>query len=1094
MNKLDNDSSEKRRMTKKCLVITVSCLLIAGIGVGAGFGIKKGVDDRSFSEQADQAYDLYYQSLIASDTLNMGNLKTVYSDGTRYQVYLGKNNKTYLGTWNRSDNTFSDDKTHNYLMDVNSLGFRIIVNVGSFKSDTSSYRLNSNTDMIPASSGTALTMLEKDGTIDFHTKIAYWGTPVFYDGDSVQCKYDPAYRLTDGSKLFNAGFESLYEANYPGDSLYQGDQKSSWARVFSSQEEVTVLSSKEGDSCFPSNLQKVVFPSYDDFCSAEESYFHQQGSTPFSPVISLTIADGIKQIGDGKEGALSAFNHLTSLSIKSTDEETIDSSYVFGKQETSQSPLTTLDLGNPMVFLSVADHAFSGLKALRKVSFPSKTSEERDNRIGQGAFFGCEDLDSVSFPDAGRLLIGASAFSGCTALGRLYSSSESLYTVPEGFVFIDSADSDNEQGYPFPSSMYLSFSDKTSSSFQSFARNYAHFPHYYYLSSTGTLEEQINDSHLLLTNVFSAKITDHFTSGSSEAEFPSSIASIPAGKTVLVPYLADGSITQTVVHSDIASGGIVLDSSKKTVTLKLIRDMDIFGCLAIGGMTNYASSFAYQGFIVGPYSELDLNGHQLTVEEGGSLDIAGNLTDSSTGQTGKIIVRKGGKVKTDFALCDFNGGTNTFARLGLGVTPFNFYLMPYLNAHIHFDYGSSLIGYCVLFAGGGHNSIEVPMLGEEEDSPLISWDTDSPKSYLDRTQENYATSVTDSKDLSHYREYLNFVGSFASNSLDFGVHSGDTLIGVTTGLFNFPVSPFIKADFSGFSESEHGKMTLGNTFMLLPGCDVTAERTADVVFVPSQKTGDGFRTGVWGQHQYVSPYSYLATGGITGIFDDFYSRLGTLNEDAVLTLKGNVLFEELNGAPSYVLAGTVSADTAATAALYQSKDRITDEALDILPEGYETLDISAYSVSPLKLNGYVTRLEDSSLKLTADSLCPGVYHNEDSSALYSFQVTEENYQCQQSTVPPAFDYPVAASRYLSNQKGVLKLADSFSSADQTLTVGSQKYAYFNGLFVPLNTGNSTASLRRFVGQTTSFDFSAVPVIYNAARQRWETSERYSYPK
>ncbi|MCI2068478.1 MAG: leucine-rich repeat domain-containing protein [Bacilli bacterium] len=1090
----ENERKLNNKKIKKVVVLSLCFLLVVGGAVGTTILVKNTLDVRSFEEQATSAFNKYYNNLVLSDAVTMGNLRVVYSDGNQYQVFLGKNTSSYLGKWNKEDNAFSNDSSKNYLIDINSLGQKVIVNINKFSSITSDYRSSKKDEIIPADEGTQLTTIDSDGEIVAKTRPVFWGAPVFYYSGKALCKYNPKYNDGTTDQMFDTRFQDLFISNYPSESLYKdANGHTSWARVFSSSKDCVIHGAKETDYPVSDDTNSLVLPSYGDFCSDLSSYFGKKKTTPFSTAESLEIDGGITHIGDGSEGALSAFTGLMSLKIDATTDEILDSSYVFGRQtEDFASSLASINFGTPNGIFSISDDAFNGIKALKSIVLNSNNAVTQKCKIGKRAFKGCTNLEKVSLPDLGYISIDSGAFLGCDSFAKIYSAPDLMFEVPSSFVFAYASGANDENGFPFPSNMFLDFADVNSESCKSFITSYSGYPRYFYLGALGTLEDRVNDSHERVTNIFSNLITDGPAKDAKEIYLPSAIKSVAQGKSLLIPYIHDGKVVVPAVHSALATGSIVLNPDNKTTTLKLTQDIVLYGSLQVGGLTNFASSVSYQGFVVGEYAELDLNGFKVIVESGGSLDIAGNLVDSSPSKTGEVIVHNGGKVKSNFALCDFNGGTNTFSRLGLGVSPFNFYMMPYLNAKIHFEYGSSLVGYCVLFAGGNHNSIEVNMIGNESESSLIAWDSEQPTSYIDRTQEDYPTVVITDKDLSKYKEHYNFYGSFKSTPMDFGVMSGETLIGICTGLIDFPVSPFIDVAFQGTGTNEKGKLTIGNTFMMLPGSKVEIAQNEDLVFAPTPRIDYCFRTGVWGQQEYNAPYHFLTTGGITGIFDDFYQRLGSENKESILDIKGNVVFKELNGMPKYVLAGNVLASDTTVEQISQNVSKITDEAVGIVPEGYDTLDISKYIVSPLKLNGFVTKL-GTNLKLTEDSARPGIYNDTSTGNCYFFKLVNNSYLCQLGTVPPNFDYPVAAGRYISNQDGELTKASTYSDTQHFLTYNEQTFVYFNGLFVGIDPQTLISSLTRFLGQTTDIDLGGSQMVYDNTLNYWKTQVQYSHP-
>ncbi len=107
----------------------------------------------------------------------------------------------------------------------------------------------------------------------------------------------------------------------------------------------------------------------------------------------------------------------------------------------------------------------------------------------------------------------------------------------------------------------------------------------------------------------------------------------------------------------------------------------------------------YQGFMVGPYSEIDLNGFDLILENGSTIDCYGSITDSSAERTGTIILRNGTTLSTSLVFEDM-WRENSIPEIYAGGTDFmQMYRCPYLDCNVIFEYGSKFYGYLFISFG-----------------------------------------------------------------------------------------------------------------------------------------------------------------------------------------------------------------------------------------------------------------------------------------------------------------------------------------------------------------------------------------------------------
>lgn len=123
-------------------------------------------------------------------------------------------------------------------------------------------------------------------------------------------------------------------------------------------------------------------------------------------------------------------------------------------------------------------------------------------------------------------------------------------------------------------------------------------------------------------------------------------------------------------------------------TLKLENDLEIEGTLVSSGTIGRNDSI--DGIAISNYTNIDLNGHKLTVLNGGLLDINGKVIDSSATKSGEIIVNKGGIIKTNLITHDVSSHNSYISSLNNGINPFNEYDFADLNCNIKLFNGSKM--------------------------------------------------------------------------------------------------------------------------------------------------------------------------------------------------------------------------------------------------------------------------------------------------------------------------------------------------------------------------------------------------------------------
>lgn len=130
----------------------------------------------------------------------------------------------------------------------------------------------------------------------------------------------------------------------------------------------------------------------------------------------------------------------------------------------------------------------------------------------------------------------------------------------------------------------------------------------------------------------------------------------------------DGSNTHSENWGKMVNGDTTIGTANNTCykQIKLQRDIIVTGNISIGAYTGYYGSnneysqISYQGFIIGNYCSLDLNGHDLILGNPSAsnfnnyamIDCWGELTDTSEDSTGTLILTDTAKMYQSFVIED----------------------------------------------------------------------------------------------------------------------------------------------------------------------------------------------------------------------------------------------------------------------------------------------------------------------------------------------------------------------------------------------------------------------------------------------------------
>ena len=171
----------------------------------------------------------------------------------------------------------------------------------------------------------------------------------------------------------------------------------------------------------------------------------------------------------------------------------------------------------------------------------------------------------------------------------------------------------------------------------------------------------------------------------------SDVSNIAKGKKLYLPYfeysLSTGEARSIVATSNSINLSDEVNSTDATITLKLDQDLTIEGSLIVGAQVG--RSKIGSGDIVGQFSAIDINGHKLTIKNGGSLEGNGLIFDSTN--NGEVVVESGGQLTTNLTITNYQDFASIQNRADNGANLFDTYKFNSLKVKTTFNSGSSLL-------------------------------------------------------------------------------------------------------------------------------------------------------------------------------------------------------------------------------------------------------------------------------------------------------------------------------------------------------------------------------------------------------------------
>lgn len=305
-------------------------------------------------------------------------------------------------------------------------------------------------------------------------------------------------------------------------------------------------------------------------------------------------------------------------------------------------------------------------------------------------------------------------------------------------------------------------------------------------------------------------------------------------------------------------------------TVVLQNDLIINGQMQVEGNYGVNTSGATQGVITKEYMCLDLNGHNITINNGGKL-ISNGLIIDSVG-TGQINVEGGGYLRTLAVIHDYRGGNMTQSYVNKDVFPFQVYQLPYLRckARIKYDQTNgwgSLNGYVNAQAFTdkgpikGQQEFELNFIGSSNSNYFIKLDkpnTNSEDSYVDfigYKENSIDKTSADKFSISQRIKIIINNCNVSIGEFKFDIKVSIISVSVDTSKYSFPISPFFDL------EVKNSFLTLDKRIKFLPGSSLIVDKNSTTLLSYDKSAKRAGQISVLDKsyYYYDKNYKYVTT-------------------------------------------------------------------------------------------------------------------------------------------------------------------------------------------------------------------------------------------
>ena len=543
---------------------------------------------------------------------------------------------------------------------------------------------------------------------------------------------------------------------------------------------------------------------------------------------------------------------------------------------------------------------------------------------------------------------------------------------------------------------------------------------------------------------------------------------------------------QEHVSMDVDSNGMSFEPEdgkhERQYTVALANDLIVNGAFTIGGHFGNKVNSAKQGHIMNEYVCLDLNGHDIYVNSGGSLWSYGLIKDSVG--TGHIYVNGAGTIYTLVAVMDYRGGSFTKSCKDNKVFPFFYYVLPYVRTKVVFNYKNGWGELNAIFhLTAASNPLTGGYIHTENTLKFIGTGTDCLFK-LEPGVNDLSRIILDG----YKKEGVNSemcvdrrVGLIIENAVmrmgafKFKIKTALVSIDIDTTEYNFPVNPFfdIKLVKSTIYFSQRIQFMAGMSFI--------ADKDSTVIFTTSGEYSAQLSILDKGANYYDNKVGKLITTDNSG---ETYSYEGNIQNNVdfwkyysqpKIKIYGKLLFTKGNtSSKKYKLVGpcdfnedNIGTIDGSNITMYDNTKYpdpftfLNQNGVSIQTYGFDyQISYDAYHVRgfsrPLVSNGKAYAVNDKDVKIGTYSFNDGIFRM-------------DNGHC-----------------YYFNNDNKFTLGDTAGNEMRQCTVTNNiiddngtKYIYFASMYGQYDSAASTVNLNRISNNAT-----AVKVSYSRDAERW----------
>ena len=562
--------------------------------------------------------------------------------------------------------------------------------------------------------------------------------------------------------------------------------------------------------------------------------------------------------------------------------------------------------------------------------------------------------------------------------------------------------------------------------------------------------------------------------------------------------------------------------------IRLNGDLIVKGTLNIGAKVGGLNAQSHFSEIIGNYTQLDLNGHNLIID-GGTVYCYGSILDRIGG--GKVIVKNSGTIMGLLTVTDGRGGNQATYGYGKGQSPFDEYRFAYIEAPIIAFHGTTIQGYLKLDLGSlGISNIYANIIGPSGAS-VFSWGSKKTEDdcleivpYINKNL--YPSSVSNPKYKSiytkmyYYRYKYNFKANIILNSqiplnakviIKKVIELGNVDVKIDWARIGVPIPPFF--DFKLFDDYA---MTLKAKMLLLPGSSFITAKNSNLIFDPGETvtysdikpseilpdiviTGETKRNcgGLIAYNKSFYNFNYDNFNKLSCGINDGYVDFWNYTKPSNHMIMGKVTIEAMPDSNKYLISGPISLSKQASQTI-------------ILSQYVKTYDIKGEQAGSIWFSGSAMNSKASYNLITSFNVLPLIsngkaYIKDDSLNINgSFDEETRLFTAGNQTyfLWTPNDYLIGGSdkenqKALTDYTVIPTLVESVIG-NQIIKANGSYYLFYKGVFVPVLDAVSSgttyttikANLRKFCSNNNSElnsnspQYDSAQLNYDLANKRW----------